>query len=200
MPKSCSSSGETRDRLSSVIERSSSDGGGFAAHAGLPALLRRPPGENRGWNRLLRVFGARLHERKRARRLVGSGGSGGVEISTVARSQRCARQTLPTHSAQRNNPNSLSPSTRRRPRHNTTTKKVVKGFCAKADGKDKLTALVQYACLFASAGEPGKLRKVQASVTAARKVFRIMRVSFSLSWFGLGRVEAWGHAHMSVMG
>ncbi len=100
---------------------------------------------------------------------------------------------------------------------------VIKGFCAKADGKDKLTALVQvrrssgesrlggtlraavafpqppsvlapagaqtltttnrprqllqYACLFASAGEPGNLKKVQASVTAARKVFRIMRVS-----------------------
>lgn len=35
----------------------------------------------------------------------------------------------------------------------------------------------QYACLFASAGEPGNLKKVQASVTAARKVFRIMRVS-----------------------
>lgn len=52
---------------------------------------------------------------------------------------------------------------------------VIKGFCAKADGKDKLTALVQYACLFLSAGEPGNLKKVQASVTAARKVFRIMR-------------------------
>lgn len=52
---------------------------------------------------------------------------------------------------------------------------VIKGFCAKADGKDKLTALVQYACMFLSAGEPGNLKKVQASVTAARKVFRIMR-------------------------
>ncbi|KAI8467564.1 MAG: peroxisomal biogenesis factor 11-domain-containing protein [Monoraphidium minutum] len=57
----------------------------------------------------------------------------------------------------------------------TDSLQVIKGFCAKADGKDKLTALVQYACLFASAGEPGNLKKVQASVTAARKVFRIMR-------------------------
>lgn len=92
---------------------------------------------------------------------------------------------------------------------------VVKGFCAKSDGKDKLTALIQvwpwlltrwralagllglgprpdcvgdecrtlpppivlqYACMFLSAGEPGNLKKVQASVTAARKVFRVMRV------------------------
>jgi hypothetical protein len=36
---------------------------------------------------------------------------------------------------------------------------------------------LQYACLFLSAGQPGNLKKVQASVTAARKVFRIMRVS-----------------------
>lgn len=92
---------------------------------------------------------------------------------------------------------------------------VIKGFAAKSDGKDKLTALVQvrchslsegsrrcvrraaasttqpdacfllpvsccppqYLCLFLSAGQPGQLKKVQASVTAARKVFRIMRVS-----------------------
>ncbi|PNH09763.1 Peroxisomal membrane protein 11D [Tetrabaena socialis] len=52
---------------------------------------------------------------------------------------------------------------------------VIKGFCDKADGKDKLTALIQYACLFISAGEPGNIKKIQASVTAARKVFRIMR-------------------------
>lgn len=37
--------------------------------------------------------------------------------------------------------------------------------------------LPQYLCLFLSAGQPGQLKKVQASVTAARKVFRIMRVS-----------------------
>eukprot|EP00882_Tetradesmus_deserticola_P000620 GHRQ01000677.1.p1 GENE.GHRQ01000677.1~~GHRQ01000677.1.p1 ORF type:complete len:252 (+),score=112.71 GHRQ01000677.1:194-949(+) len=55
------------------------------------------------------------------------------------------------------------------------TLQVIKGFCAKSDGKDKLTALVQYLCLYLSAGQPGNLKKVQASVTAARKVFRIMR-------------------------
>lgn len=63
----------------------------------------------------------------------------------------------------------------------TDSLQVIKGFCAKADGKDKLTALVQYACLLASAGEPGNLKKVQASVTAARKVFRIMRPLESLT-------------------
>ncbi|WIA18315.1 hypothetical protein OEZ85_009780 [Tetradesmus obliquus] len=55
------------------------------------------------------------------------------------------------------------------------TLQVIKGFCAKSDGKDKLTALVQYLCLYLSAGQPGNLKKVQASVTAARKIFRIMR-------------------------
>jgi hypothetical protein len=52
---------------------------------------------------------------------------------------------------------------------------VIKGFCDKSDGKDKLTALIQYACMFLSAGQPGQIKKVQTSVTAARKVFRIMR-------------------------
>mmetsp|Transcript_7954 Transcript_7954/g.21223 ORF Transcript_7954/g.21223 Transcript_7954/m.21223 type:complete len:235 (+) Transcript_7954:101-805(+) len=52
---------------------------------------------------------------------------------------------------------------------------VIKGFSEKADGKDKLTALIQYVCMFLSANEPGNIKKVQASVTAARKVFRIMR-------------------------
>lgn len=52
---------------------------------------------------------------------------------------------------------------------------VLNGFLAKADGKDKLTALIQYACMFLSAGEPGNIKKIQASVTAARKVFRVMR-------------------------
>lgn len=52
---------------------------------------------------------------------------------------------------------------------------VIKGFCDKSDGKDKLTALVQYVCMFLSANEPGNIKKIQASVTAARKVFRIMR-------------------------
>jgi len=31
--------------------------------------------------------------------------------------------------------------------------------------------------MFLSANEPGNIKKVQASVTAARKVFRVMRVS-----------------------
>ena len=35
----------------------------------------------------------------------------------------------------------------------------------------------QYVCMFLNNGEPGQLKKVQASVTAARKVFRVMRVS-----------------------
>lgn len=52
---------------------------------------------------------------------------------------------------------------------------VLNGFLVKADGKDKLTALIQYACMFISAGEPGNIKKVQASVTAARKIFRVMR-------------------------
>ncbi|KAF5833224.1 peroxisomal biogenesis factor 11 [Dunaliella salina] len=52
---------------------------------------------------------------------------------------------------------------------------VIKGFSEKADGKDKLTALIQYVCMFLSANEPGNIKKVQASVTAARKVFRVMR-------------------------
>jgi hypothetical protein len=52
---------------------------------------------------------------------------------------------------------------------------ILNGFLAKSDGKDKLTALIQYACMFLSAGEPGNIKKIQASVTAARKVFRVMR-------------------------
>lgn len=58
---------------------------------------------------------------------------------------------------------------------------VLNGFLAKADGKDKLTALIQYACLFASAGEPGNIKKIQTSVTAARKIFRVMRPLESLT-------------------
>lgn len=52
---------------------------------------------------------------------------------------------------------------------------VLNGFLAKADSKDKLTALIQFACLMVSAGEPGNLKKIQGSVAAARKVFRVMR-------------------------
>ncbi|KAK9838281.1 hypothetical protein WJX81_002226 [Elliptochloris bilobata] len=51
--------------------------------------------------------------------------------------------------------------------------KAVNGFLAKSGGKDKLTALIQYAAMFVSAGEPGNAKKVQVSVAAARKVFRI---------------------------
>lgn len=58
---------------------------------------------------------------------------------------------------------------------------VIKGFCDKSDGKDKLTALVQYVCMFLSANEPGNIKKIQASVTAARKIFRIMRPLESLT-------------------
>lgn len=42
------------------------------------------------------------------------------------------------------------------------------------------TCVLQYACMFISAGEPGNIKKVQASVTAARKVFRVMRVSTTI--------------------
>jgi hypothetical protein len=36
---------------------------------------------------------------------------------------------------------------------------------------------LQYAAMFVAAGEPGNVKKVQASVATARKVFRIMRVN-----------------------
>lgn len=35
---------------------------------------------------------------------------------------------------------------------------------------------LQYTCMFISAGEPGNAKKIQASVAAARKVFRILGV------------------------
>ena len=35
---------------------------------------------------------------------------------------------------------------------------------------------LQYAAMFVAAGQPGDVKKVQASVATARKVFRIMRV------------------------
>lgn len=41
----------------------------------------------------------------------------------------------------------------------------------------RLLLLVQYAAMFVSAGEAGDAKKVQTSVAAARKVFRIFRVS-----------------------
>lgn len=68
---------------------------------------------------------------------------------------------------------------------------VLAQFLGKTDGKDKLLATIQvraggrlsvsspptqYACLMISAGEPGNAKKVQTSVAAGRKVFRILRV------------------------
>jgi hypothetical protein len=35
---------------------------------------------------------------------------------------------------------------------------------------------LQYTCMFISAGEPGNAKKIQASVAAARKVFRVFGV------------------------
>ena len=58
---------------------------------------------------------------------------------------------------------------------------ATQGFLDKSDGRDKLLAAVQYAAMFISAGSPGEAKKVQASVAAARKVFRIMRPLESLT-------------------
>lgn len=44
-----------------------------------------------------------------------------------------------------------------------------------------MLAAVQYAAMFISAGSPGDAKRVQASVAAARKVFRIMRPLESLT-------------------
>ena len=43
--------------------------------------------------------------------------------------------------------------------------------------------VLQYAAMFVSAGEAGDAKKVQTSVAAARKVFRIFRVSCSIDSF-----------------
>ncbi len=43
--------------------------------------------------------------------------------------------------------------------------------------------VLQYAAMFVSAGEAGDAKKVQTSVAAARKVFRIFRVSCSIDHF-----------------
>jgi hypothetical protein len=43
--------------------------------------------------------------------------------------------------------------------------------------------MLQYAAMFVAAGQPGDVKKVQASVAAARKVFRIMRVGAALLSF-----------------
>lgn len=52
----------------------------------------------------------------------------------------------------------------------------LKGLLAKADGKDKFIALIQYAAMFASGGEAGYALAVQKSFSAARKPFRIYKV------------------------
>ena len=52
----------------------------------------------------------------------------------------------------------------------------LKGLLAKADGKDKLIALIQYAAMFTSGGEAGYALAVQKSFSAARKPFRIYKV------------------------
>lgn len=56
-----------------------------------------------------------------------------------------------------------------------THAKLLQQFLDKSDGRDKLLAAVQYAAMFVAAGQPGDVKKVQASVATARKVFRIMR-------------------------
>eukprot|EP00210_Caulerpa_lentillifera_P005690 g5442.t1 len=61
------------------------------------------------------------------------------------------------------------------------TLQTLNQFVSKSDGKDKLCATIQYACLFLSAGEPGQIKKIQASVAAARKVFRILKPLESLT-------------------
>lgn len=45
---------------------------------------------------------------------------------------------------------------------------------------NKSSLVLQYAAMFVSAGEAGDAKKVQTSVAAARKVFRIFRVSCSI--------------------
>ena len=52
---------------------------------------------------------------------------------------------------------------------------MVTGFLAKSDGRDKLLATVQYACMFIAAGSAGVATKIQKSVAQARKAFRILR-------------------------
>lgn len=56
-----------------------------------------------------------------------------------------------------------------------------KTFLAKSDGKDKLLATLQYISMFVSGGAPGSVKKIQTSITAARKVFRICKPLESLA-------------------
>lgn len=52
---------------------------------------------------------------------------------------------------------------------------ALNGFLGKSDGKDKLTATLQYVCMFVSAGQPGLAKDIQVKIAAARKVFRILK-------------------------
>jgi hypothetical protein len=68
------------------------------------------------------------------------------------------------------------PPTRRPPAHPPPARpQAAQAFLDKSDGRDKLLATVQYAAMFLAAGAPGDARRVQASVAAARKVFRVAR-------------------------
>jgi len=51
----------------------------------------------------------------------------------------------------------------------------LKGLLAKADGKDKVMALIQYAGMFISAGEAGNALKIQKSFSTARKPMRLYK-------------------------
>lgn len=76
--------------------------------------------------------------------------------------------------------------------------KLLSQFLDKSDGRDKLLAAVQYAAMFVAAGQPGDVKKIQASVATARKVFRIMRPLEALNPIlqspGLGSKPLWVEA------
>ena len=48
--------------------------------------------------------------------------------------------------------------------------KTLKALLAKSDGRDKVTATIQYALMFIHAGQAGKVKKAQGNVASARKV------------------------------
>ena len=60
------------------------------------------------------------------------------------------------------------------------------------------SCVVQYACMFISAGEAGNAKKIQASVAAARKVFRVFRVSAALNKFFAASSCAQGWPHKAA--
>ncbi len=53
--------------------------------------------------------------------------------------------------------------------------KSAAAFLAKADGRDKLLATLQYAAMVAAAGEAGKALTLQKNLGAARKPFRFLK-------------------------